>query len=165
MDGTVTYYAKSTINKCLTTIQYYENIVKRPLNIYELIKFAIKNDNYMLVNFLINKRVNYIAMLIDRNTRKYGKMIITYLNIENVLYYGQALTDQQYTNKLIYYTERTGCNIEDLIEEVSKHKDWVMLTYIYTNEKKRIIEYTRQEDTLYEESLKPKNRKFFILQF
>ena len=150
MDGKTTYFTKSTISTCL--------------NLYELIKFAIKDGDYILVNFLINKRLNYISMIIDHNTKNHG-FIIKELETTNIIFYGQALTDQQYTNKLIYYTKRVGCNIEDLIEEVCNHKDWVMLQYIYTNEKQKIIDYTRQEDEAYEESLKLKNRKFFILQF
>ena len=164
MDGKTTYFTTSITDICLNTIKRYKIIHNKPLNLYNLIKLAIKDDDYMLVDFLINRRLTYIKQIIYLNTINYG-FTIKELDIEYIMFYGQTLTENQYTNKLIYYMKRAGNFIDDLIKEICNHKDWTMLHYIYSKEKQRIIEYAKQEDEAYEESLKLKNKKFFILQF
>ena len=168
MDGNATYDI-STLQLHQETTQQYERKHNTSLSLYKLIECGIKDDNYSFVNFLIYKRLTYIKTLIAYKTKRFG-FILENLDLHKDLIYGKKLTEKQYANKLIYYAKRIGgegcftVNIEDLIEEVYTHQDWLMMWYIYNDEKQRIIDFAIQEDEKYEESLKLKNKKFFIIQ-
>ena len=168
MDGNTTYDI-SNIQLHHETTKLYENKHYKSLNLYELIKFGIREDNYHYVNYLIFKRLTYIKTLIELKTKRFGFLLLN-IDMDKSLIYGQKLTEKQYTNKLIYYANRIegegslSVNIEDLIEEAYIHQDWVMMWYLYNDEKQKIIDFARQEDEKYQESLKAKNRKFFIIQ-
>ena len=163
---------KFTISECF----YYEDITrrftlyhKRELDIYELIKLGIENDNYNYVNYLIFKRLHLIEDLIRKETAN------TPFKLDLKQYEEMEETDVEevsYENLLNYYardfnnSNDNTINIEDLISVVVSYKHWYMLYYIYFKERQDLKYFLTVEDDKYceyQRELK-RNRKFYIIQ-
>ena len=168
MDGNTRYYAANVTDFHEQTINCYNIIHNRQLTTKELIKHAIRQDNYKLVDYLISRRLCYIIMQIDIKTKCFG---FFKNNLEEVMddYTHLGMDPKIYYNNILYFAQELGnknqITIEDLIEQAHLMQDYRMMFYIYAYERMEIINFARQEDAKHEESLKPKHRKFFILQF
>ena len=132
------------------TTKHYETQYNKPLNLYELIRNGIKDDNYHYINYLIFKRLNYLENTVNKHTKKHGiKIDFNYFNDANVFF---IYTEEHYCNLLNSYTRSFagysayGIDIENLIKETIKYKDWDMLISIYFREKMELLEFIAKED-------------------
>ena len=138
---------KFTISECF----YYEDITrrftlyhKRDLNIYELIKLGIENDNYNYIDYLIFKRLHLIEDLIRKETAntQFKLDLNQYEDMENT-----EIDETCYENLLNYYartfnnSNNNTINIEDLIKTVIYYNHWYMLYYIYFKERDDLRRY------------------------
>ena len=135
---------------------YYEDITHRhnvayrkTLSLYELIKIGIENDDYHYVSYLRFRRLAYIKYIIALKTLRLNMLFDDIEQDERFI--TTKITEDEYTNKLIYYVnrvdkQRDSIDIEDLIEEAYLHLDWPMMFYIYKHEKENIEDYILQED-------------------
>ena len=163
---------KFTISECF----YYEDITrrftlyhKRELNIYELIKLGIENDNYNYIDYLIFKRLHLIEDLIKKETQntEFKLDLTQYEDMENT-----DIDELTFENLLNYYAkthnnnESNEINIEDLIKTVVYFKHWYMLYYIYFKERDDLHLYKVKEDEKYCEYQRElqRNRKFYIIR-
>ena len=159
-------YERKTYN--LTECFYHEGITRqytlrenKELSIYELITFAIEDDNFNYIDFLIFKRLHMIKDLITQNTG-------LQFDINNA----PDLEDCEdyYEKWLSFYTHdfnRGLCSIiriENLIEHIVKNKHWDVLYYIYSKEERELNCFVLdKEEEINEQKQKEKMRTFFII--
>ena len=148
-------------------ISKYEELLKRELDFEELVDLTIKNEDYNLLNYIINRRLNYLKYLITAKTKYFGLILEPIDNKQNKNY---TMFEEQYTNSLLHHTKNINTDndlgyvyVEDLIDEVGESKDIGLLWEIYIREKDNVIDYINEKITEHKESLRAKNRKFFII--
>ena len=163
---------KFTISECF----HYEDITrrfilyhKRDLNIYELIKLGIENDNYNYIDYLIFKRLYLSEDLIRKETAntQFKLDLNQYEDMENT-----EIDETCYENLLNYYARtfnnnnNNTINIEDLIKTVIYYNHWYMLYYIYFKERDDLRTFLAQEDEKYCEYQRElqRNKKFYIIR-
>ena len=147
------------------TIKHYNKLYNKQLDLYDLVKHAIKQDNYNLVNYLISKRLSFLEDIINTYTRLHGFIIPNLDDGTDLIEYLKH-TDNKYYEKLNYYCDgKLEIDIEKLLKNVYKHEDWDMFWCIYNNEKIKIIDYCKEGSRKNDELLKAKNKKIFILNF
>ena len=166
-------HKKFTISECF----YYEDTTrkytlhhKRELNIYELIKIGIEEDNYNYIDYLIFKRLHLIEDLIKKETQNEPNFKLDldqYEEMEDTF-----IDNDKYEDLLNYYarvfnnSESNAINIEDLIKTVVSFSHWHMLYYIYFKERDDLKTFVSREDEKYceyQRELK-RNRKFYIIR-
>ena len=167
MDDTTQYYPQYTNITYELRIKHYEDMLNRELDFEELVDLSIKNEDYNLINYLINRRLGYLKDLIKAKTRQFGLIMEP---INNIFYKNYTMFEHNYTSKLLYYTKNINedddlsyVEAEDLIDEVGENKDIGMLWEIYMREKTNTLDYINEKINKHKESLKPNNRKFFII--
>ena len=167
MDNTTQFYPHYIQITYELHIAKYEELLKRELDFEELVDLAIKNEDYKLLNYLINRRLGYLNHLITTKTKHFGLIMepINHIQCKNY-----TMFDQQYTDKLLYHTKNikedddlSFVEAEDLIDEVGESKDIGLLWEIYMREKTNTLDYINEKISKHKESIKPKNRKFFII--
>ena len=131
------------------TTNHYKTQYSKPLNLYELIRYGIKDDDYHYINYLIFKRLNYLKNTISEHTEKHSiKIDFTYFDDTEVFVYNE----EHYCNLLNFYTrnfagyDAYSIDIENLIKEATKYRDWDMLISIYFREKMELLEFIAEED-------------------
>ena len=131
----------------------YCTLHKKPLNLYELLRLAVKDEDDEYIDYLVDKRSLYMQCTINKYTECYGIKF-------NVLFYYRDLPfgtieKKEFAKKLRYYTneslgyEAYSIDFEDLVKIISDYRDFNMLYNLYLYEMYEVVEFLEEIDNRY----------------
>ena len=140
----------------------------KALNLYELIRLGIKEDDYHYINYLMVRRLTYMKNTILKHTLQHGVII----NLSNYrLFWKQLLTEEQYSYYLSFFAkessnfeEEYSIDFETLVKTAAKYKQWEVICYAYYIEKKELFNFITEEDRKHEKftNFIDENAKLFL---
>ena len=141
MDSNIRFFTDEEIKFFNNIIKCYEEKEKRKISVGELVNYAIRDDNYGLLEFLKYYKVTYRVNLLKNklkqanfNPQKRGKLLSKKYTQEE---------DYNFKKRIEEYSNGEAIVIDKLFDIAIENEDWDFIEYLFyrdTKHEEEVIE-------------------------